>query len=205
VAKIPGDLETDAEVMALVAKAADHLADAGYAVSEVAVPDIDAAWRLWCNLISTEIATLQLAQMRELGSPEFARALGGLLAMANILDGEGYMKAVALRARILREWLAFLEDYPVILAPVSVQRTPAVDADLGGDAAVRRIFWNDLRFTSAISVLGLPSAVVPAGLAHGHPVGVQLIASRYREDLALDAAAAIEARVGILAQQLWAR
>ena len=39
----------------------------------------------------------------------------------------------------------------------------------------------------------------------GHPVGVQLIASRYREDICLDAAAAIEARVGVLAHRLWAR
>jgi amidase len=36
-------------------------------------------------------------------------------------------------------------------------------------------------------------------------VGVQLIASRYREDLCLDAAAAIEAKVGIMAKQLWQR
>jgi len=34
---------------------------------------------------------------------------------------------------------------------------------------------------------------------------VQLIASRYREDLCLDAAQAIERRVGVLARKLWAR
>jgi amidase len=55
-------------------------------------------------------------------------------------------------------------------------------------------------------VLGLPVATTPVGLtAKGHPVGVQLIASRYREDLALDAAQAIEARVGVLAHELWRR
>jgi len=47
--------------------------------------------------------------------------------------------------------------------------------------------------------------VTPAGLLDGHPVGVQLIGSRYREDQCLDAAAAIEARVGVLAKRLWAK
>ncbi|MFL5294909.1 MAG: amidase [Phenylobacterium sp.] len=206
VARMPGDLDTNSEVMGLVARAADHLSDAGYAVSEVAVPDITDAWQLWCDLISTEIATVQIGPMRELGSAPFVRALEGILHMATILDQKGYIEGVARRARLLREWLAMLEDYPVILAPVSVQPTPAYDADLQGDAAVARFFRNDLRFVGAISVLGLPVATTPAGLTRaGHPVGVQLIASRYREDLALDAAAAIEARVGVLAEKLWDR
>ena len=205
VASIPADMRSDPEVTALVSGAAAHLADAGYDVREVETPDISTAWKLWCDLISTEISTLQAAQMRELGSADFNRALDGLFAMATILDGEGYMRAVAHRSRILREWLLFLETYPLVLTPVSVRRTPAVNADLGGDAAVRAFFWNDTRFISAISVLGLPAAVVPAGLLDGHPVGVQLIGSRYREDLCLDAAAAIEARTGVLAHQLWAR
>jgi amidase len=205
VANIPADMETDPEVMALVRSAANGLADAGYEVSEVETPDVSVAWRLWCDLISTEIATLQAEQMRELGSADFNQALTGLLKMATILDGEGYMRAIAHRSRILREWLMFLEAYPLILTPVSARRTPAVNADLGGDAALRAFFWNDTRFISAISVLGLPAAVTPAGLLDGHPVGVQLIGSRYREDLCLDAAAAIEQRVGVLSHQLWAR
>ena len=126
--------------------------------------------------------------------------------MAKILDQAGYMQAMASRAGRLRQWLMFLEEHPVILAPVSVKPTPAFDADLKGDAAVYGFFQNDLRFVGALSVLGLPVATVPAGLtAKGHPVGVQLSASRYREDLALDAAAAIETRVGVLAETLWAR
>jgi amidase len=205
VAPIPADMPADPRVMALVAQAAAHLADAGYEVSEVATPDISTAWTLWCDLISTEIATLQAAQMRELGSADFVRALDGLLGMATVLDGEGYMRAIAHRSRILREWLMFLEAYPLILTPVSVQPTPAVNADLGGNAAVREFFWGQTRFVSAISVLGLPAAVVPVGRVDGLPVGVQIIGSRYREDLCLDAAAAIEQRVGVLAHALWAR
>ncbi|THD54558.1 amidase, partial [Phenylobacterium sp.] len=205
-AEIPADLDADPEVLALRDRAAAHLAAAGYEIVPVAVPDITRAWQLWCDLISTEIATVQIGPMRELGSPAFLGALEGLLKMATILDAPGYMQAMASRAGLLRDWLMFLETYPLILAPVAVQPTPAFDADLQGDAALYRIFHNDQRFLGAISVLGLPVAVVPAGLtAAGHPVGVQLIASRYREDVALDAAQAIEDRVGVLAQRLWAR
>jgi len=205
-AAMPDDLDTDPEIMALVRSAADGLADAGYRIIERPVPDVTATWQLWCDLISTEIATVQREQMVALGSPAFAQALDGILHMATILDAPGYIQAMASRAARLRDWLAMLEETPLILAPVSVQPTPAFDADLKGDAAVRRIFHNDLRFVGAISVLGLPVATVPVGLTRaGHPIGVQLIASRYREDLALDAAQAIEDRVGVLAERLWAR
>ncbi|MBS0361595.1 MAG: amidase [Proteobacteria bacterium] len=205
-AKLPDDLVTDPEVLGLVRRAADHLADAGYAVSEVEVPDITGTWHLWCDLIATEIATVQLDGIRKLGSPESLPAIEGLVRMANLLDQAGYMQAMASRAGRLRQWLMFLEEHPVILAPVSVRPTPAFDADLKGDEAVYSFFQNDLRFVGALSVLGLPVATVPAGLtAAGHPVGVQLIASRYREDLALDAAQAIEARVGVLANTLTVR
>jgi amidase len=125
--------------------------------------------------------------------------------MATILDGRAYMEAIAYRSRVLRNWLLFLESYPAILTPLAVKRTPGLNADLGGDARVRSLFWNDLRFMSSINVLGLPAAVVPIGQADGNPVGVQLIASRYREDVCLAAAAAIEAKVGIMTKRLWER
>lgn len=204
-ARIPDDMETDGDVIALVRTAADHLASAGYDVTEVDVPDLAGTWRLWCDLIMTELSVLQEAQMRAQGSEDFRQVIGGFLKMATILDGRGYMEAIARRSRVLRDWLAFLETYPVVLTPLSVRRTPAARADMEGDARVHALFWNDLRFMSSINVLGLPAAVVPVGLAGGHPVGVQLIGSRYREDVCLDAAAAIEAKVGIMAKRLWER
>ena len=204
-ARIPEDMETDAAVLALLRTAAGHLVNAGYDVVETEVPDLTGTWKLWCDLIMTELSVLQEVQMRELGSADFRQTLDGFLKMAMILDRRGYMEAIAYRSRVLRGWLAFLESYPVILTPVSVKRTPEANADLGGDARVHSLFWNDLRFMSAINVLGLPAAVVPIGLVAGNPVGVQLIGSRYREDICLDAAAAIEAKAGIMAKRLWER
>jgi len=84
-----------------------------------------------------------------------------------------------------------------------VKPTPGPREDTISPERVREIFWNDIRFISAINVLGLPAAVVPVTLHESKPIGVQLIAGRHREDLALDAAAAIEKRAGMLVHQLW--
>jgi amidase len=203
-ARLPADLVADADVLACVRRAAGLLEDAGYRVEEVAAPDVTATWQLWADILLTELVTLQERQMDAVASDDFRQTLRGFRSLARPLDAAAFMTAIAARSRHLRDWLRFLEDFPVVLTPVSVRPTPGPRADLGGDAAVREIFYNDLRFVAPVNVLGLPAAVVPAGLHRGHPVGVQLIASRYREDLCLDAARVIERGTGILARRLWA-
>jgi Asp-tRNA(Asn)/Glu-tRNA(Gln) amidotransferase A subunit family amidase len=46
----------------------------------------------------------------------------------------------------------------------------------------------------APAFLGLPCASVPTGLSRGIPIGVQLVGARFRKDIYLDAAEAIELR-----------
>jgi amidase len=53
------------------------------------------------------------------------------------------------------------------------------------------------RLLVAVNLLGLPAVAVPVGHTAGIPLGVQVIGSRYREDLCLDAAEVIEARHGL--------
>ena len=55
-----------------------------------------------------------------------------------------------------------------------------------------------MRMAMAVNALGLPAVAVPVGVADGLPQAVQMIGPRYREDLCLDAAQAIEERLGIL-------
>ena len=60
-------------------------------------------------------------------------------------------------------------------------------------------------YSVSINYLSLPAGVVPIGRIEELPTGVQIVGRRFREDLILDAMEAIEARVGILAHDLWAQ
>ena len=53
-----------------------------------------------------------------------------------------------------------------------------------------------LRPVMPANLLGLPAAAVPAGRAGGLPVGVQVMGARFQELACLDAAEAIEQRLG---------
>lgn len=202
-ARLPDDMKVDPSVRSALRRAADHLERSGYRVSEVEVPDINGVWQTWCDIIVNETVVLQEAAWLKVTTGDFHRAWGGIKQKANRLDLQGFMRATAARNAHIRRWQLFLEDYPVVLAPTSVQPTPGPRDDAVSETRTAEIFWNDIRFISAINVLGLPGAVVPVALHEGKPIGVQLIAGRYREDLALDAAAAIEKRAGPLVPQLW--
>jgi amidase len=55
-----------------------------------------------------------------------------------------------------------------------------------------------LRMAIAVNALGLPAVALPVGIADRPPQSVQVIGPRYREDLCLDAAAALEDSLGII-------
>jgi amidase len=202
-AKLPDDMDVAPSVRDALRQAADHLERSGYRVSEIGVPDINGVWQTWCDIISNETAMLQEAAMLKVTSPDFHAAWSGIKTKAHTLDLLGWMRATAARNTHIRAWQLFFEDFPVVLAPTTVKPTPGPREDAISPERTRELFWNDLRFISAINVLGLPGAVVPVALHEGQPIGVQLIAGRYREDLALDAAAAIEKRAGALVPRLW--
>ena len=66
------------------------------------VPAASPAQEVVQPLPGTTDADRLAEQMRALGSPAFNRALAGVLDQANILDGPGYMRAIALRSRVIR-------------------------------------------------------------------------------------------------------
>jgi amidase len=205
VAKLPGDLKVAPAILRTLALAADLLRDAGYSVSEVEVPDINGVWQTWCDILFNEASVMLESAMMAVGSQDLKIAWTGMKANARTLDLPLFMEAMARRNTHARAWQIFLDSYPLVLAPTTVNLThgPREDAICAERAA--ELFRDDLRFISALNILGIPSAVVPVALHEDKPIGVQLIAGRFREDLALDAAEAIESRAGTFSAELWKR
>jgi len=124
------------------------------------VPDVSGVWQTWCGIITNETVVMQEAATLKVTSENFHKAWSGMKSKADTLDPAGWMRATAARKGYIRNWQLFFEDYPVVLAPTTVRPTPGPRED-----TVSEIFWNDIRFISAINVLGLPGAVVPVTLA----------------------------------------
>jgi len=186
-------IDADRAVSATVLQAARWLEEAGYKVEEATPPRLEEAARLFFTLVRTEEHAGTTKVIEQLGDDALRRARASTMAYASELDFEGYVKAFGRRASILREWMLFFERYPLLLMPVSWQRPFPVDFDQQGDEAVARMLSAHHPML-AVSTLGLPGLSIPTGFAGGVPIGVQLVAGRFKEELCLSAGEAIEAR-----------
>lgn len=195
--EVPG-LPLAPAVAEALATAARVLAEAGYTVERVAVPDLVASGFLASRLLFTDMARQMIPQAEVLGSEEIRWYFRTLFELAPpITEVDEYLELLARRTTLARAWVAVLEEHPVVVAPLLTRGLLEVDEDLR-DAATLHGIWEALYPSITVNLVGLPAVLAPTGLHGGLPTGVQLIAPRYREDVALDAAAVIEAAVGRL-------
>lgn len=178
--------------------AADWLAEAGYDIVDVPTPGFTRAMELWFALQMAEIRHFLWPQIQRHGDAGIRRAMGLMLEAHPADDGLPYMQALAERARVVREWQRFLEDVPLVLTPVCTQ--PVYERGFDVESVERTArFWRESVTLTAIPLLGVPALAVPTGLVDGVPIGISLMAARFREDLCLSAGEAIEARSGMAA------
>ena len=193
----PEGARVDPHVAEGIHRAAGALAGAGFEVEEVEPPRLDACGDTWAAIADAELNSGLMDVALGVSGEEarrFVELTSGASQPATLVD---YVEALTERHRLATEWAAFLDSYPLVLGPVSTAIPFEVGSDVStpeGAMAVRR----SLRFTVSVNLLGLPAVALPAGTAHGLPLGVQLVAARYREDVALGAAQVIEDRLGVL-------
>src|ERR1700761_1685866 len=189
----PDGLDPVGEVKAALVDAGERLRRAGWTVEEI--PDTPplreaADWnrKLWLG----DMYEAQLATAEKEGDPGALACLRGNRAKVTPFDQADFSRALTRRATLSRQWIMFLEKYPVLLLPVSGELPFPDHLDRKDDASFARV-WHAQLVQIAIPFMGLPGLTVSTGLVGRIPVGVQVIAGRYREDLCLLAGEAIEA------------
>jgi amidase len=189
---------TDAAVAATVRRAALALADAGYAVDEICPPRYEDAISCWARFILvdlvSELDTLSLI----MGADAMNFLTNFQAAVPPLADTAAWSNLMVERHAIARAWSMFMAERPLLLSPTWTQLPPehGFDSDTTAGGAVAKEL---MRPVVPANLLGLPSACVPAGRDQttGLPIGVLITGPRLREDLCLEAAEAIETRLGL--------
>lgn len=182
-------------VAAALRRAAVLLADAGYLVEEARIPALDRVGEIYHQVMSAwGRAAPGQPPVDTVAPGEFARFWESFESSWTAAGGSPAFDPMMERAAIARVWHAWTRDAPLVLAPVCARQAFAVGSDLDPDWLAG---WpGALRVSVAVNLLGLPAVAVPVGCEGGLPQAVQIIGPRFREDLCLDAAEAIEERTG---------
>ncbi|MFK0234967.1 amidase [Streptomyces vinaceus] len=193
----PGGQGVHPAVGAAVAAAADALRDAGYDVREVAdVPRMAEALDAYGRITVTEFAP-SWPVVRTLLGPGGDRYIARAMERTPPASAGELVRLMGTWLGIRRSWAQFLDEYPLLLGPVFTE--PPVEPGLESrDGAGRDRVAAGMRLCTVTSFVGVPAVAVPTGLADGLPCGVQLVGRAFREDLCLDAAQAVEDRLGVL-------
>lgn len=197
VAEPPGG-GTHPAVAATVRGAARALADAGYVVEEITPPRYADATSCWARLIMGDFTSILEMLSPMMGADAMTFVGNFQAAVPALADTAAWSNLMVERHAIARAWSRFMAERPLVLSPTWTQLPFEHGFDTAspqGALAAKEL----MRPVVPANLLGLPSACVPAGRdeATGLPIGVLITGRRFREDLCLEAAEAIEARLGL--------
>jgi amidase len=181
--------------IAALDQAAQWLQAAGCIVEEVAPPRFDEAADLWRHLLHDDLRRGAAPAIEALGDAAVKASFAFIMAGAPNWDRDQFLSALQRRLTAARAWSLFFETHPVLLMPISWERQFPIDDDTRSQERMEELLAAQSPLTT-IAALGLPGLSVPTGVADGLPVGVQLCATRFREDLCLAAGEIIERAAG---------
>lgn len=180
--------------------AAASLRDAGYIVEEIELPLFVEAHKLWCLLVLEDLRGI-MPMIEKFGDEASKLNLKYNYEVSKEWWGETtlekYKQGYARRGTLIVQLQQFMEEYPLILTPVSAEQAFKQNIDIESVASNRHLMevqWPMM----AVPLLGFPAISVPVSVFEGLPTGVQLVGRRFREDTLFDAAEVIEAHASIL-------
>jgi len=181
------------EIIDTVLKAAKTLSDMGVNVEENRPPGIEQAFDIFMGFMSADGGATVSNALELAGTTE----VHPLLQKVQAMTGESGIStaeflSLAFGLDIFRSMmLSFMQTYDVIICPVNA--FTALKHGISYDEAVLPAF----SYTWTYNLTGWPSVVVRGGTSEGGlPIGVQIVAQPWREDVALAVAQVIESELG---------
>jgi len=183
IAKAGGYFRAGASAEAL--SALDAVGAALGAAREVEIPEAARARAAAYVITTSEGAALHLDRLRTRAG-DFDPDVRDRLIAGALVPGSAVTQAQKFRRWYRDAVLQLFEEVDAILAPA----TPCVAPPIGQKTFVLDGKEMPLRpnigiYTQPISFIGLPVVAVPVAPAQGLPIGVQIIAAPWREDVAL--------------------
>ena len=202
---------THQDVLDNINKALESYKKMGATVEEVSLPTLKHAVEVYYVLASSEASSnLQRydgvrygyrakdvknindlfvnSRSEGFGSEVKRRIMLGTFALSAGAYDAYFKKAAEVRTIFIKEMTNVLKDYDLIMGPSTT--TPAFKIGEKVDDPLA-MYMNDI-LTIPANLAGLPAASVPAGLAEGLPVGLQIIGKPFAEQSVLNAAFALQ-------------
>jgi len=170
------------ETVAVVRKTAKVLADAGMVVVEDCPPGSEQSLDLWFRLFAADGGAGLKRFLQFIGTTEISPLVQSALDVwpPYALSTTEFIDWVFRWSMFRTSMLSFMDNYDVILCPVNAYPAP-----------LHGISFDPNKFPAFVypmtyNLTGWPAVVVRAGTSpEGLPIGVQVVARPWREDVAL--------------------
>jgi Asp-tRNA(Asn)/Glu-tRNA(Gln) amidotransferase A subunit family amidase len=189
-----------AETRAAVRTAAEALKRAGFRVEPFRPQGLEQARRLWWQFFGIAGGMLlgPSTKGREADLSPILKEFSSWVAAAPSHTGQTLLDTWILRDVLRMEFFSQMREYPILLCPVASipafrhgERSWSID----GQTVQYLDAWS---YTEWFNLLGNPAAAIPVGHSdEGLPIGVQIVARPWEEELVLTVAAELEAQRGV--------
>jgi amidase len=186
-----GVVSPTAAIQDTVRRAAQALAEAGVTVEEACPQALERSRALASALAAADGRAWVRRLLARAGTTEVHPWLAANLAQAQEMPAPTLTELLEDIDQFRSAMLAFMASYDVILCPVNASPAPP-------HGTWREAFRQGAySYTQAYNLTGWPAAVVRGGTSpEGLPLGVQIVARPWREDVALAAAQHLEEALG---------
>ena len=187
----PEGWQVDPAIETALQDSARQLCDDGWEVIETPCPPLREAMELQLLLWMSEYARTSGAAFTAEDDADANFVYAQIKENSPEITLNSLMDALQRRLALAREWQLFLNEYPIMLCPVSAELPFEDLRDVKSPEDFKAILEAQM-IQIALPFIGMPGMSVTTGSSGDAPIGVQLIAGRYREDVLFDAARVIE-------------